>query len=354
MNDITVLSTACGAIFMPGFFRCLRHNKERKIRIIGCDAADSSYLLTLLDGYYHVPAYTDPDYIDTILEICKKEKVDILFPHISMELSLFRERINDFRREGIKVAISEEDSLSIANNKYELYEFMRFNNLEVPEYYLVDSTDSLTRAACRLGYPEQDVCVKVAESSGSRGVRLLSIKKSKAQIFLHEKPNSFYTTLEDMCQIVGELETVPQMLLMKALPGCEYTVDLLANKGKVVYIAGRRNIVSSMSIAQESVVEKKAEAYDLCTAIVEMLKLDGNIGFDFMLDENDNPVLTDLNPRITATIVLYVAAGINFPYLRVKQLLNEPLPVCSVSYGVRLVRKYDDILIKNDAIVRDF
>ena len=37
MKDITVLSSACGAFFMPGFFKCLKENKERNITIIGAD-----------------------------------------------------------------------------------------------------------------------------------------------------------------------------------------------------------------------------------------------------------------------------------------------------------------------------
>ena len=40
MRDLTVLSTACGAIFMPGFFRCLKENHERNThsRNIPCTA----------------------------------------------------------------------------------------------------------------------------------------------------------------------------------------------------------------------------------------------------------------------------------------------------------------------------
>lgn len=67
---------------------------------------------------------------------------------------------------------------------------------------------------------------------------------------------------------------------MEAMPGCEYTVDLLADKGKVLCFAGRRNTVSSMSIAQESIVEEQPGAFRLCEQIVSLLELDGNLGFD--------------------------------------------------------------------------
>ncbi len=51
----------------------------------------------------------------------------------------------------------------------------------------------------------------------------------------------------------------------------------------------------------------------------------------------------DINPRITATVSLFAAAGLNLPYLRIKQLLNETLPKCEVHYGTRLKRRYDEI-----------
>ena len=44
MKEITVLSTACGAMFMPGFFNCLKNNGERKIRIVGVDIVDDPFM----------------------------------------------------------------------------------------------------------------------------------------------------------------------------------------------------------------------------------------------------------------------------------------------------------------------
>ena len=66
-----------------------------------------------------------------------------------------------------------------------------------------------------------------------------------------------------------------------------------------------------------------------------------------MLDENDKPVLTDLNPRVTATVVLFKFAGLNLPYLRVKQLLGEPLPEIDIKYGIKMKRRYLEMFCDN-------
>lgn len=344
MRDIVVLSSACGAFFMPGFFKCLKANKERNIRIIGCDISNDPAMNLLVDQYYQVPRYTDPTFVDVLLDICQKEKVDVFFPHISMELPAILKRMDDLKKLNVQVAISDNETLEIANSKFQLYEFMKEKGLVVPKYFLVDSAETLRNRITELGYPVKPVCVKMTQNSGSRGVRIVRANLSKSDLFMHEKPSSMNVTLDEMCDIIDGCQPMPEMMAMEFLPGVEYTVDLLADHGKTLYIAGRRNTTSSMSIAQSSIVEKKEGAYQLCEDIVRELNLDGNIGFDFMLDENDTPWLTDLNPRVTATIILYAGAGLNLPYLRVKQLLGEELPQVKVKYGTQLLRKYWDIL----------
>lgn len=340
MNDINVLSTACGAMFMPGFFNCLKDNGERNIKIVGVDMADNPMMGNLINRYYKVPPYTAADYVNILLNICEKEKIDIFFPHISMELPIILDRIEEFREIGVKVSMSDSPMLLIANNKLKLYDYMKKNGLKTPEYYPVTSVETLKENSAKLGYPEKPVVVKITESSGSRGVRIIRSDFSRSDAFLHQKPNSLNISMDEMCKIIDECGDLPDTIVMQYLPGCEYTVDLLADHGKTLYIAGRRNYESNMSIAMATVIEKKEEAYSLCKAIVSMLGLDGNIGFDFMLDMNDNPILTDLNPRITATIIVYKEGGLNLPYLRVKQLLREELPKVELKYGVRMKRRY--------------
>ena len=351
MKDLVVLSSACGAFFMPGFFKCLRANGERNITIIGCDISDQPEMELLVDKYYQVPRYTDSNYVDKLLEICKKEKVDVFFPHISMELPVILDKKEKFDRIGVKLAITDKETLETANSKYDLYEFMRDKDLETPVYFLVDSSDTLKRRIGELGYPNKPVCVKMAENSGSRGVRIVRTNLSKSDSFMHDKPSTLNITLDEMCEIIDGCNPVPKIMAMEYFPGIEYTVDLLADHGKTLYIAGRKNTSSNMSIAQTSEVHKIDSAYQLCEDIVQELKLDGNIGFDFMLDEKGKPWLTDLNPRVTATIVLYAAAGLNLPYLRIKQLLGESLPKVDIIYGTKLIRKYKDFLFYDQTLI---
>lgn len=342
MKPLTILSTAAGAMFMHGFFRCLKENGERPIKIIGADMQKDPIVDPLIDKYIVVPPINSPEYVDTLLSICKNENVDVFFPHISMELDLILRRIEDFDKLGVKVAITRTEGLHLANNKYTMYEKMRQHGIDTPAYYKISNISDLHNAVKALGFPEKNVCIKVADSSGSRGVRIIKPNLSKSGLFLHEKPSSMITNLQEMVSILSEMESFPDIIAMEYLPGCEFTVDMLADKGLIKYIGGRRNTVSQTSIAMESIIEYNEAAFDISRKVVEIFGLDGNIGIDFMMDENDNPVITDINPRVTATIVMFKDAGINFPYMRVKQLLGEELPQLTLQNGVRMKRRYEE------------
>lgn len=342
-RDLTVLTSACGSPSSPGGLNLLKNNGERNIRIIGIDMSSDPSIKYLVDRFYKVPPVTDPAYCDIVLDICRKEKVDIYFPNISYEVGLVVERKTEFEKIGTIVSISNLDSVSIANNKLHTYEVLEKAGIPVPKYIGVKTVEDFVEGCKWMGYPEKPVCLKIVNGSGSRGVRIIDANKSRYNIFAYEKPNSFYTSYEDMLSILKSTDHIDQLMLLEVMNGPEFTVDILADKGEVLYEVGRENVESLMSIAQESVIKYDGHAYQVAKDVVKLLKMDGNVGFDFMRNQDGVAVLMDINPRITATISVIGASGVNLRYLRIKQLLGEPLPKCEPVYGTRLKRRYGEI-----------
>ena len=343
MKDITVLLTAAGSPSSPGLIKCLKNNGERNIKIVGTDMKIDPTINQLTDIVRYVPAATDSTYIDALLQVCKEEKVDVLIPGISQELPKLQANISKFKAIGTKVSVSEGDGLLIANDKIELYKYMTKMGFSTPQYRTISSLEEFESACKYVGYPQKPICVKMSDGSGSRGIRLIDPSKSRYDIFAKEKPNSFYTTFEDMISILKEAEVFPDLLIMELLPGLEYSVDLLADHGKVLYIVGRESNVINASIPQEATLSYNAEAYTISEEIVSSLKLDGNVDLDFKFDIDGHPQLMEINPRLAATLSVIAAGGVNLLYLRIKQLLNEPLPNLSVNYGVKLKRRYHEL-----------
>lgn len=350
MRDITVLITAAGSPSAPGLIKCLKNNGERKITVIGTDMKADATIEQMVDVLKWVPAVSNDHYIDVLLEICKEEKVEILIPGISQELLLLQSRKWEFEAIGTRVSVSDGEGLHIANDKILLYQYMKENGFKIPEFRTAKTLDEFVRCCKELEYLNKAICVKMKDGSGSRGIRIIDPKKSRFDIFVGEKPNSFFTTYDDMISILNEAPEMPELLIMDYLPGIEYSVDLLAEKGKILYIVGRESNVISASIPQEATLAFNEEAYRISQEIVASLKLDGNVDLDFKFDKDGHPQLMEINPRLAATLSIIAAGGVNLLYLRVKQLLGEELPKVEVNYGVKLKRRYEEFFCDKDGV----
>lgn len=354
LKDITVLMSATSSPTMPGAYRSFKNVKERNIKLIGADMTSDPSAKYLVDVFYQVPPVSADNYIDVILDICKKESVDIYFPSISAEVTKAAERKHEFEDLGVKLSISNLDSVEVANNKLRTYQVLEAAGIPVPKYYGVHSVTDFIEGCKYMGYPEKPVCIKIVDGSGSRGVRIIDAAKSRYEIFANEKPNSFYTSYDDMLSILKSASNLHEMMLVEYMHGPEYTVDLLADNGKVLYIAGRENVKSLMSIAMESVVKEDKAAFKIAEDIVSLLKMDGNVGFDFLRDDEGKPKLMDINPRTTATLSLFAAAGLNLRYLRIKQLLGESLTEAKAKEGTRIRRRHGELFTDSEGKHIDF
>ncbi len=340
LKDITVLVTAAGAQFSPGLVNCLKDNGERNIRVIGTDMHEDKTLYSVFDAVYAVPGAGDPTYVDKLLEICRAEHVDVLLPFMSAELLPLIDRKSEFEAIGTRVSVSDKRSVELTNNKLKFYEFLRDNGLKVPKFAPVKCADDLLPACQAVGYPQKAVCVKATELSGSRGIRIIDATKSRYDILFEQKPNSFYTTFDELQATLRERDTMPEMMAMECLPGAEGSVDLIADRGKILYMAYRESNVNLASIPQEATLANNPEAYAIAEAVIAKLGLTGNADLDFKYDEDGHPVLMEINPRIAATMQIFKIGGMNLPYLRIKMLLGEELPQIDIQYGVKMHRRY--------------
>lgn len=340
LRDLTVLVSACGAQFMPGLADCLKQNGERNIRIIGTDMQIDETVLQMVDKLYQVPRASDQNYVDRLLEICRSENVDVVMPFMSAELIPLIDRKQEFEDIGVKVSVSDRNSVEIANNKYRFYAFLKEQGLTVPKFARIGSASDLLPACEACGYPDNAVCVKATELSGSRGIRIIKPGVSRFDLLFGEKPNSFFTTMEELQMTLNERDTMPEMMAMEYLPGEEGSVDLIAEGGRILYMAYRESNVNLHSIPQAATLAENKEAYEIAEKVIGALGLTGNADLDFKYDADGHPVLMEINPRIAATMKIFKVGGLNLPYLRIKQLLGEPLPDVEIRYGIKMKRRY--------------
>ena len=328
-----ILITGCGGHFMKDLVACL----TPYYAVIGAASRLDPNVAGDLYAYEQVPAWDDPTYIDVLLGLCAKYDVEVLLPMLDEELLPLLERRLDFVKTGTALSLTQSQGLYTAVDKLRFMHFLAKADIPHPEFRILEHGDDLIPIAKTLGFPKKPVCVKATNRSGSRGFRLMDDGFDYYHSFLNDKPNSRRIHSREMKRMLKGKE-LEHIILQEYLPGSEYSTDLLCDNGRVIDIVGRHNVVLDNSIPFESITAYNKAAYEISEQIVALLELDGNIGFDFIFNEEGAPIPIECNPRLTATLSLIAKSGVNMPMRQVERLLGFDLPDVEPKYGVKLVR----------------
>ena len=338
-ENVKVLVTGCGAPGGPGIVKCLMLDKRLSLVVGDADSNASGRYIG--PDFVQLPLASDPEFEDQILTICKDRNIDIIFPLVTRELSLFSRHLQAFESAGIRVIVSPIEGLEIANDKVALYNHLKNNSIEVPEFRVACNIKELKAAVLDLGYPVRPVVIKPGISNGSRGIRILDGNMSPYSLLFNEKPNSLYSTLDDIERVVGSQE-IPRMLVSEYLPGKELTVDTIVSKGivKTILIRTRDKMNGGISVAGKFIKNKTVEDY--CIKILNTMNVDGPIGIQLKESNDSTYKILEINPRIQGTSVAAMGLEINLPLLAVYEAMKMSVQYASKTSGVGFVRFYDE------------
>lgn len=343
MKDINILMTGAGAPGAPGIIRCYRNNGERNVSILGADVKDRVPTAMVLDSFAQIPSALSTNYVDEVLELALENKIDVIQPLVTKELEIFAQHEEKFKKDGIAVCVSPIENLCIANDKGLLLERLDFLGVETPRYKKVKTIDEFETACLELGYPKKPICFKPTKANGSRGFRVIDPHKNMGDLLFKEKPNSTYADYESVKKIFNNMEYIPELLVMEYMPGDEYSVDMLLDKGKALYAIPRIRLRMNGGISTCCRVVYEQDVIDYCIEIAEKLMLHGNIGIQVRRAENGKAKILEINPRVQGTIVACAAAGVNLPYYGIKLALGEEIPHCDIKWGTLMERCWQEV-----------
>lgn len=348
MRPCTVLLTAAGGTGVPGIIRCLRNNGERDIRIVVTDVSADTASFYLADTAYVVPPGHDPGYAAAILKIIRRENVDIAFVNIVSEMMALARCHQEFERARTYLSLPSFDTLELVNNKNTLYIAAHRFGLSVPKTIRVDNAKAFEEAVFALGFPATSVCFKPEQSSGGRGFGILCHDDDVWQRLFETKTKSAYVSWDYLISELRTIDTFPSLMVMEYLPGEEYSIDCLIDGGEPRYIVPRvRNRVTLGSSVIGTIIRCE-EAISYTERLVAGLGLHGNINVQLKRAADGQLKLIEINPRLSGTVVLCYAAGINLPYFGIKLALGEPLPEIEPRWGTKMLRHWAEVFVSPD------
>lgn len=96
-------------------------------RVVAADMQRIAPAIYEADSRYIVPRISDERYIDIVLDICRKEKIDGVLSLIDPELSLLAENEERFREIGVTIIGSSYELCERALNKMAMFRWLREN-----------------------------------------------------------------------------------------------------------------------------------------------------------------------------------------------------------------------------------
>jgi len=310
-----------------GVVKALRLEFGQGLQIVGTDViglTPSFYIKDFLDAMYLVPRADKPEFTQRVLDICKKEAVNVLIPctdHEVLPLSLKRAK---FLEQGIRISVSPPETIRVCRDKWLTYLTLN-KHLPMSKSAL---PDNLMDALQFVGLP---VVIKPRAGWGTRDIYIANTI-SEARILVKKVANP---------------------LLQECLSGEEYTVDCLANKdGKGLCVVPRKRIATRFGMSIRGVTVKDNELIELGETLMESLKFVGLFNFQAR-KHNGKATIFEINPRFAGTGILSVMAGVNLPALAVKDLCGMEMPTSfDFQDGLFITRYMEDCFVTKEMLVR--
>jgi len=306
---------------------------------VGTDISRNSYGFSLVDKGYFVPLASDPEYIDTLVDICKKEKIKVLLCGSDPELLTISRNRKVFKDMGIILPINSPDLIYLCMNKYETMRFLKREDFNVPRTFLVSSIDDIDTVDV---YPV--VCKPYINSGGSNNVFIAQNNKELRLIteylltflkaFIVQEyigtANSEYTT-----GVLVDLEGV----VMGSIGIKRDILSGLSNRIKVINATGRKELGEKLAISSgisQGEIGKFREVTEYCEKIARFIGAKAPLNFQCRVF-NNKVYIFEINPRFSGTTSLRAKAGFNEPDILIrKYVLGETIGNISYKEGIMM------------------
>ncbi|WP_370750176.1 ATP-grasp domain-containing protein [Eubacterium sp.] len=266
-----------------------------KGKVVATDMSSLAPAIYEADRYYIVPRMTEPGYIDTILDICKKEEINGILSLIDPELSLLAENQKKFKSIGVEVIGSSYELCEMSLDKYQMFLWLRKKGyycaksyMDKEEFYKDIDNKTVT-------YP---VFVKPARGSASIAISKVYDKETIELLFAHDEG----------------------LMIQEYLNGQEIGADVYIDmiSGEVVSIFTKKKLKMRAGETDKAVSFKDDKLFNLIKKFVSEAGYRGQIDID-IFEIDGEYYISEVNPRFGGGYPHAYECGIN----HIKMILNN-------------------------------
>ena len=319
--------------------------KISKIAVTGCGGGvgqsilkslqDTEYEVIALDGEalgaglystnkcYIIPYANHKDYINRLLEICKKEEISLLFPSMDAELMPLSLNKKYFEEIGTTVIVSSPEVITISDNKLDLYNQLTKHGASIP-YTISAENFNPTESSFPI--------ILKQKVGGARSKNVFLIKN------ITEWNNVLTNTVK---------EKLSEFIAMEYIEGDEYTCGSINLNKECKGIIVMKRILRDGD-TNKCFTEKNQIIEDHVKLIMETIKPFGACNVQLRL-KNNKPYVFEINARCSGTTASRSLSGFNEPKMIADFLLKNIEPSYTIKYQT-VLRYWNEIVVENDIV----
>lgn len=268
-------------------------------------AANSDGLTTAMsaaDRAFVSPLIYDDRYIPFLLDICEREKVDILLSLFDIDLPILARHKKDFEKLGVRVIVSNERVINICNDKYEMLKYLKKLNLHIPETFL-DLNEALKYA----DFNNKSYILKPRWGMGSLNI-FEAENKEELQVLYNKAVRNLKRSY---LKFESEANMDRAILIQEKITGDEYGLDILNDlECNYTFTTVKRKLAMRSGETDIAEVVKDEKLAVLGEEIGRRLGHIGNLDMDVLL-KKDMPYIIDMNARFGGGYPFTHSAGVD-------------------------------------------
>lgn len=242
-------------------------------KVIATDMSNLAPAIYEADKYYIVPKMTAPEYLDVVLDICKKEEITGVLSLIDPELSLLAENREKFEAIGTTVIGSSYALCEMSLDKFQMYSWLETHGYRCAKSYMDKDAFFADVDAGVITYP---VFVKPARGSASISISKVYDRETVELLFAHEDG----------------------LMIQEFLDGQEIGADVYIDmvSHEVVSIFTKKKLKMRAGETDKAVSFQDEKLFALIEQFVKNAGYNGQIDID-IFDVNGEYYISEVNPR---------------------------------------------------------
>ena len=291
--------------------------------VLATDCSNIAPAVYEADKFYQVPRMIESGYIDVILDICKKEKIDGALSLIDPELSLLAQNREKFAQIGTTIIGSSFELCEMTLNKWEMYNWLQEHGYKCAKSY-IDIKEFLDDV--KHGISKFPVFVKPIYGSASIAISKVFDEKTLNLLFEHHN----------------------DLMIQEYLDGQEIGADCYIDmlNREVVSIFTKKKLVMRAGETDKAISFKDENLFNLIEKFSKDCGFIGQIDID-IFNMNGEYYISEVNPRFGGGYPHAYECGCDHMKLIVNNLngiVNEST-IGNYRSDVYMM-KYNEIMIK--------